>query len=238
MRHGDGDKGRKLSQHRTAFRSSLAIEPMSKRITLAAISFGGYALAFAPLYDQGGVGVSALSMFPVVILAWLFGAWGGLLTGLVTVPINALLLTMVGEEGWAIVVREGGGEASALLLVVGCVIGLLRDLGVRLDRLLTDWRRAERALRGSEERYRILFERSREPIYLTGPDGSTIDVNEAFMSALGYGAASIITAPSGVLRLTARERTGKWPHYTFGSPGVCRVCSSGTARGAWLQGWV
>ena len=192
MSHTDGDKQPKVHQRRSAFRASLAIEPMSKRVTLAAISLGVYALAFSPLYQEGGVGVSALSMFPVVILAWLFGAWGGLLTGLVTVPVNALLLTMVGEQGWAIVVQEGGGEASALVLVVGCVIGLLRDLGVRLDRLFTDWRRAERALRGSDERYRILFERSREPIYLTGPEGSVVDVNEAFVNALGYGKAELL----------------------------------------------
>lgn len=192
MTDAHDDKQTKIRQRRSPFRASLAIEPMSKRVALAAISLGVYALAFVPLYREGGVGVSALSIFPVVILAWLFGSWGGLLTGLVTIPANALLLAIVGEDGWAIVAREGGGEASALVLVVGCVIGLLRDLAVSLDRLFTDWRRAERALRGSEDRYRILFERSREPIYLTGPDGNVVDVNEAFVNALGYGKSELL----------------------------------------------
>lgn len=182
----------RISRRRNAFRASLLIEPLSRRLALAAVSLGTYAIAFTPLYQEAGVGVSALSLFPVVILAWLFGSWGGLLTGLITVPLNALLLTRAGEEGWVIIVEGGGAEASALVLVVGCIIGLLRDLGLRLDQQFTDWRQAEQALRNSEDRYRILFERSREPIYLTGPNGTVTDVNDAFAALLGRSRSELL----------------------------------------------
>jgi PAS domain S-box-containing protein len=145
-----------------------------------------YAAAFVPLYREAGVGVSALSIFPVVVLGWLFGAWGGLLAGILGVGLNAILLHLVGEPGWQIVVRESGAEGSALVLVVGCVIGLLRDLGLRLDRHLTDWRTAERALRDTEDRYRILFERSRDAIYVSHPDGRITEANEALERLFGY----------------------------------------------------
>ena len=175
------------SDRRSPFRSSLVIEPLSKRLFLAAVPVAVYAAAFVPLFRQGGTGVLALALFPVVILGWLFGAWGGLLAGVLSVPFNALLLSLVGEPGWEMVLRTGLGEGSALVVVVGCVIGLLRDVGVRLDRHLTDWRTAERALRESEDRYRILFERSRDPMYVAGLDGRFIEANDALVRLFGYG---------------------------------------------------
>ncbi len=175
-----------IRERRNPFRASLVVEPTWKRWLLATLTVAVYTIAFVPLYREAGVGVSALSIFPVVILGWLFGAWGGLLAGVFGVGLNAALLHLVGEPGWQIVVRQSGAEGSALILVVGCVIGLLRDLGVRLDRHLTDWRRAERALRDTEDRYRILFERSRDPIYVSRPDGAITEANDALQRLFGY----------------------------------------------------
>ncbi len=200
---------------RSPFRSNLVVEPLSKRLALAAVPVVVYCLAFAPLFRQGGTGVLALALFPVVILGWLFGVWGGLLAGALSVPLNAVLLTVVGEPGWAIMARTGGGEGSALVLVVGCVIGLLRDLGVRLDRSFTEWRRAECALRDTEDRYRILFERSRDPMYITTAEGRFIEANDALLRLLGYGRAEILDVNAAETyvdpqdRITFREHVEK-----------------------------
>lgn len=172
-------------ERRNPFRSSLVVEPAWRRWALAGAAILVYVLAFLPLYGQTGVGVSAMAIFPVVILGWLFGSWGGLLGGVLSVPLNAVLLTMVGEPGWQIVSEPGGVEGSALVLVVGSVIGLLRDLGLRLDRHLTEWRKAERALRSAEDRYRLLFERSRDPMYVSRPDGEIVEANDAMLRLLG-----------------------------------------------------
>ncbi len=175
-----------MRERRSPFRASLMIEPLWKRWLLAALIVAVYVGAFIPLYEEGGAAVSALSIFPVVILGWLFGAWGGLLSGVFAIGLNAVLLHLVGEPGWLIVVGQDGAEGSALVLVVGCVIGLLRDLGLRLDRHLTEWRKAERALRETEDRYRILFERSRDPIYVSTPEGHIIEANDALVRLFGY----------------------------------------------------
>lgn len=196
-----------MRERRSSFRSSLVVEPFWRRLALAAVPVVVYAVAFVPLYHRGGTGVLALALFPVVILGWLFGAWGGLLSGVLSVPLNALLLVLVGEPGWVIVAQSGGGEGSALVVVVGCVIGLLRDLGVRMDRHLTEWRRAERQLRETEDRYRILFERSRDPMYVTSATGRIVEANDALVRLFGYGRAELLDMDAATLYADAQDRT-------------------------------
>jgi len=55
-----------------------------------------------------------------------------------------------------------------------------------LIRDITRRKRAEDALRGSEAKYRSLFEQTRDAIVLTSPDGSVVDANPAFLSLFGY----------------------------------------------------
>ncbi len=44
----------------------------------------------------------------------------------------------------------------------------------------------EKALRDSEQRYRKLFEDSKDPIYISTPEGKLVDVNPAFVELFGY----------------------------------------------------
>ncbi len=61
----------------------------------------------------------------------------------------------------------------------------LQDLNKQLDSELTVRRQAEQALRESEQRYRGLFEDSRDAIYMTS-DGRLVDVNQAMLDLFGY----------------------------------------------------
>lgn len=63
----------------------------------------------------------------------------------------------------------------------GEVAGLI---GVIFD--ITERKRAELALRESEERFRLLMEHAADGYYLIGPDGKIIDVNGTACQALGY----------------------------------------------------
>jgi len=51
---------------------------------------------------------------------------------------------------------------------------------------ITDRMRFEEALRESEERYRSLFEGSRDAVYITTREGRFIDFNQAFLNLFGY----------------------------------------------------
>jgi len=62
-----------------------------------------------------------------------------------------------------------------------------RDKNLDYDRL----RRAEEALRKSEERYRDLFENATDLIQSSGPDGKLIYANRAWCEALGYTADEV-----------------------------------------------
>jgi diguanylate cyclase (GGDEF)-like protein/PAS domain S-box-containing protein len=60
----------------------------------------------------------------------------------------------------------------------------VRLLGTAQD--ITERREAEKALRESEERYRLLFERNLAGVYRTALDGRILDCNEAFARIFGY----------------------------------------------------
>ncbi len=56
--------------------------------------------------------------------------------------------------------------------------------GTLLD--VTEHIRAEEALRTSEEKYRTLFEESKDTVYMSTPDGKLLDINTAGLETFGY----------------------------------------------------
>jgi PAS domain S-box-containing protein len=80
------------------------------------------------------------------------------------------------------------GEKRDVLLSVQSVIGskgeLLHSISVQRD--ITERKKAEEALKASEERYRDLFESAHDLIQGVRPDGSLLFVNKAWKTTLGY----------------------------------------------------
>lgn len=80
------------------------------------------------------------------------------------------------------------------------VLSIFRDLAER--------RRAERALRESESRYRSLYQTSVAGIYRTTIDGTILDCNDAFARMLGYEDAHALSGRHAVdLYFTRADRT-------------------------------
>jgi PAS domain S-box-containing protein len=57
---------------------------------------------------------------------------------------------------------------------------------------MTEHIRFEETLRESEERYRTLFEGSRDAVYITTREGKFVDFNQAFLDLLGYGREEVM----------------------------------------------
>jgi len=62
-----------------------------------------------------------------------------------------------------------------------------------VNRDVSALRATEEALRDRELRYRSLFEQSMDPIYITAPDGSSIEVNPAWLDLFGYSREDVAT---------------------------------------------
>ncbi len=83
----------------------------------------------------------------------------------------------------------------------GVVIGFR---GVVID--LTEPRRAQEALRQSEEKYRRLFENSRDAIFIATPNGTILEGNAAFFELLGYDREDVGMLKTGDIYVDLRQR--------------------------------
>lgn len=61
-----------------------------------------------------------------------------------------------------------------------------RPVRVTALRNISDRKNAERALHKSEEKYRVLFESSKDAVYINTVEGVFVDVNQSFLDLLGY----------------------------------------------------
>ncbi|HWP83058.1 MAG TPA: PAS domain S-box protein [Bacteroidota bacterium] len=92
-------------------------------------------------------------------------------SGILEFEIIGLKGTRRWMETHMVPLRGANGEISA-------VLGITRDT--------TERRKTAEALRQSEEKYRALFEESKDVVYISTPDGKLLDINPAGVELFGY----------------------------------------------------
>lgn len=163
----------------------------SSKAVVALGIWTAYVLVFIPFYRLVGPMAVALAMLPVVAMGWLLGMWAGLLAGLLAFPLHMLLLAPAGGAGWDMM-TPAGLLGSVLLVLIGAVVGRLRDLGERVRRELTERKRAEEALRESEGRFGVIFEAAQDCIFIKDRTLRYTQVNPAMERLFGLPASELI----------------------------------------------
>ncbi|HYJ80362.1 MAG TPA: PAS domain S-box protein [Longimicrobiaceae bacterium] len=103
--------------------------------------------------------------------------------------------------------RHKDGRSVALELVETVVRRGGRVRGVQgFARNITERIRAEEALRESEERYRSLFEESRDAVYMSTLDGRLVAGNQAFLDLFGYTREEILEGRMEDLYVDSSDR--------------------------------
>ncbi len=69
---------------------------------------------------------------------------------------------------------------------IGQLGASFNKMAAKLGQYINDHGQAEEALRASEEKYRALFEESKDTIYISTPEGRFTDINSAGIKLLGY----------------------------------------------------
>ncbi|MDH3254391.1 MAG: PAS domain S-box protein, partial [Acidobacteriota bacterium] len=78
---------------------------------------------------------------------------------------------VVWAEGYAVELRDADGNVAGF-------VGSVHDI--------TEHKLAQEIIRGSEERYRTLFEQSLDCIYISSPEGRFVDINQAGLDLIGF----------------------------------------------------
>ncbi|HKP75996.1 MAG TPA: PAS domain S-box protein, partial [Longimicrobiaceae bacterium] len=105
---------------------------------------------------------------------------------------TALTVATATPNTYLVFARHRDGHTVALELVETAVRRSGRVRGVQgFARNVTERIRAEEALRESEERYRSLFEESRDAVYMSTTDGRLLSANQAMLEMFGLDAAEL-----------------------------------------------
>ena len=105
------------------------------------------------------------------------------------------------RAAWSTPIKAAGGHVLGALGVYRAETGLptaaesqAMARAAQLAGIAIERRLAEEALRGSEAKFRGLFESIAEGVYQSGRDGRLLSVNPAFVTMLGYGSAEEVYA--------------------------------------------
>jgi PAS domain S-box-containing protein len=169
------------------------------RLIAAIAVLVAYVAGFIPLYHLAGTDVLQLALALVVAIGYLLGFWPGLLAGLLSFPLNALLLKLAGEDAWQVLTRPGSLQIAVLVLVLGAILGGLRDVGEQMKRELDARKEVEEARRESEERYRIVAESASEAIFTVDERSRIVFANPAAEIIFGYAIPEMLGQDFSVL---------------------------------------
>jgi PAS domain-containing protein len=162
--------------------------PLGVRLALVVGVTLLYALAFGVLRSLFRFGATPLAVLPVAVAGWLLGLRGGVIAGLSLILLNLALLALTGQsrDEMGVMLIEGGWAGFVALVLMGAVIGWLRDLREQLSRELIERKRAEDALQRERDFAESLIETAQAIILVLDTEGRIVRFNPYLEEISGY----------------------------------------------------
>jgi signal transduction histidine kinase len=155
-------------------------------ISTSVLVYVGLFIFFYPRWREP---VMIFALLPVVVAALSLGKWPGLLAGILALPVNLMLMGLFGHDGLEFIVNSPGGIIGSLsLVVIGVMVGAIRDLSVSFQNIAEERDEArkrvsallEETQRANEELKRI--DRTKDEFLSI----VTHDLKTPLVSVLGY----------------------------------------------------
>lgn len=176
-----------------------------KRAPVIGVIFSlvAYVLFFAFTNYAYGNAMAISAIIPIIAMGWFYGMVPGVCAGMLSFPINILMYQLFGISWLEGILLNGGGILGTLaLILLGAVIGRVRDLSIQLknnrDKLddLVQLKTEElfesnKNLRETKEFLDNIIESSLDCIIIADNTGTITRTNEAFLTLLGYEQAEI-----------------------------------------------
>jgi len=170
------------------------------KLALAVASMSAYILTFIPPFTPEDADITMLAATPIVVFAWLFGFWGGTASAVVMIPLNAVLFALASDRTITEVISAQDDLLPAvLLLVLGAVLGGLRDIADQMRREFLARTEVEEARRESEERYRFVAESASDGIITIDQHRRILFANRAAEKIFGLTITDMVGQPFGML---------------------------------------
>jgi glucose-6-phosphate-specific signal transduction histidine kinase len=128
-----------------------------------------YTLIFVPLFRQIGFSAGAMAVILVILVGWFWGMKAGLFGGLISIPFNLVLYRLAGLSFWDSFFLFGGWLASVVVLVVGTVVGRMRDLENELRHQVEQREYVATKMHESEQQFKIFVENLHDVIFELSP---------------------------------------------------------------------
>ena len=156
-----------------------------------------FAITFGAVWMAGGLLAPILSLAPILpfLTTILLDLRSGIVVGVaIALLCGVLLVPPHGLSGPLLLDSEGELKSRALLTVIACLMAVVLATFYDLQHRLGEQEKAS-----TEARYQKIFQRSKEIIVLSNPDGKMLDANPAAVEFFGF------TSTEDLLQASAKD---------------------------------
>ncbi|MBN2501001.1 MAG: diguanylate cyclase [Anaerolineales bacterium] len=136
-----------------------------------------YIGVFIAAYDWIGASGTALSLIPLVVIAWFFGLKGGIIGSFLLIILNLVVTHDVVGAEWSTMLSLPGLAGPLVLIIAGIVVGLLSDLKRQSDLELADRKQIELELQRQLRLLETILDTAPSPIFYKDLEGQFVGLN-------------------------------------------------------------